>query len=265
MEAEDDNVRKNLGRLMNDEQTEFRSPHDINRLLNDKAQVFSYTKFLTRVEKLLRSWVAKALGVPVLHEVYFPNEENKMQREKDALTRMKQARERLEEDVEDPLPEVAAYAARARRGRRSPSVEESSNDSDDSGEMEVEKQSRKRKGHMLDKKKSATRIAFDGENGDDDDEEIDEPEERDPSNQSVLSSPKRRKSTLREKLSPSPGKTRKSQAKKYDGRRAWSNVETMAIREGIAEYGMGKWAIIKEHFDVVLSNRTSGQIKVSLG
>lgn len=259
VESEDDTVRKSLRRLLNDDETSFRPPHDLNRLLNDKTQVFSYKKFLKRTEALLQSWTKTVLGAPALMEVYFPNEANKKKRDQETLKRLKVSRERLGDHVEDPLPEVAAAAARARRAHQSPSMDESSDDS----YVVVEEPIRKRRGHMFDKKQSATRLTFNGDNGDsgdDDDEEVDDPGNEYPNDQSLLRSPKRHRSQLRASLSP--GKKRKSQAKTYDGRRAWTDIETRAIREGIAEYGMGKWAMIKEHFDVILKDRTSGQIKV---
>jgi len=57
------------------------------------------------------------------------------------------------------------------------------------------------------------------------------------------------------------GKQRKSQTKKYEGRRQWTEEEKNAIKEGIVQIGYGKWALIKEHFEPILNDRTSGQIK----
>ena len=55
---------------------------------------------------------------------------------------------------------------------------------------------------------------------------------------------------------------RKSQQKKYEGRRQWLPEEAKAIKEGVRLYGIGHWAKIKNRYDYVLRNRTSGQIKV---
>ena len=54
----------------------------------------------------------------------------------------------------------------------------------------------------------------------------------------------------------------KSQTKKYEGRRVFSDEEKRAIREGVRELGVGKWAPIKEMYNVILQDRTSQQIKV---
>jgi hypothetical protein len=53
----------------------------------------------------------------------------------------------------------------------------------------------------------------------------------------------------------------KSQQKCYIGRRAWTNEEKRAIREGIKIFGKGQWSVIKNHFKEELADRTSSQIK----
>ncbi|KAL3918109.1 MAG: hypothetical protein SGILL_004395 [Bacillariaceae sp.] len=255
LEAGDDHVRTSLQRLLCADQTEFRSPHDINRLLNDPSNVFSYKKFLTRTDALIGSWIHAVLGEPVLYEVYFGTTD------KEKVQRLKDSRQRLGDHVEDPLPEVAAIAAKARRRRQLPSID----DSDDSDEEEKQ-QTRKRKGSMLDKKKSAKRMDFDddGEDGDDDgdDEDLEDPEEE--SNAPALRSPgERMRMHNAGKTSPLK-KQRKSQEKTYEGRRMWSDAEINALKDGIREFGTGKWAQIKEYYPIVLKDRTSGQIKVCI-
>jgi hypothetical protein len=65
--------------------------------------------------------------------------------------------------------------------------------------------------------------------------------------------------------SPSPAsKRRKSQEKKYEGRRRFTDEEKRAIKEGVREKGMGKWAEIKELYWATLQDRTSQQIKVGI-
>jgi hypothetical protein len=56
-------------------------------------------------------------------------------------------------------------------------------------------------------------------------------------------------------------KKRLSQLKCYTGRRSWTDEEKGAIREGIQIFGIGHWAVIKNHFKKELVDRTSGQIK----
>jgi hypothetical protein len=244
LEAEDESIRSTLKRLLTEDQSSFRSPHDISKLLNDPSQVFSYKKFLQRAGELLQLWVKTVLGKPLLYDFYFGDNA------KDKLQRLKESRERLGDHVEDPLPEIAEIAARARREHHSALMD----DSDDSDKTDDE-HPRKRKGHMLDKKKSATRLGFD-DNGNDDDEDE---EVEDPDPPALRSPPPKR--IFSPRTSPLK-KQRKSQEKSYEGRRNWSDAEISALREGIAEYGLGKWALIKERYDTVLKDRTSGQIKV---
>ena len=248
LEAGDENVRKSLLRLLNPEQTRFRSPSDINRILNDPSSVFSFKKFLNRAEALIRSWVMTALGTPLLYDVYFEVDDD------EKVQRLQHSRKRLGDHVVDPLPEVVKAASKAKRGRKMTPVEES-DDSDD----EEKKRTPKRRGRMLDKKKSAKRLDFDGSG--DEDEEIEDPENLD--NRPALRSPDEQMRMYNHgKESPLKKKARKSQEKTYEGRRVWNEAEVNAIKEGIEIYGNGKWAEIKDHFHVVLKDRTSGQIKV---
>jgi hypothetical protein len=60
----------------------------------------------------------------------------------------------------------------------------------------------------------------------------------------------------------SPASRSKSQIKKYEGRRRWTDEEKSAIKEGIRQLGKSKWAKIKELYGVILNDRTSMQIKV---
>jgi hypothetical protein len=53
----------------------------------------------------------------------------------------------------------------------------------------------------------------------------------------------------------------KSQIKKYIGRRPWTDEEQRAVQKGIELFGKGQWAVIKDHFKEVLTDRTSMQIK----
>ena len=168
----------------------------------------------------------------------------------------------MNDHVVDPLPRAAAIAEKARRLRKSTSLDDDEDDDDDNEDdeqseedAEDRKKSRKRKGTYLEKKKSAKRLGF---NSDDEGEIVEDPDDQE--EKAVLKSPKKMSKAA---ASPSPGrKLRKSQMKKYEGRRTWTDAEVGAIKQGIAEFGWGKWAQIKEHYKAILKDRTSGQIKV---
>ncbi|KAG7348490.1 hypothetical protein IV203_017195 [Nitzschia inconspicua] len=262
--SKDEMIQKAMNRLLTADKDAFRSTHDIVRLLNDPNQVFSFAKLLQRTNTLLRAWAETALGEPKMAELYLPgsNAGTKQKlREKEGVMRLQRSRARLNEKVVDPLPRAAAVAGKARRlvhpkmtsldlSDREQDEDVEIESSDDSAEAANErKESRKRKGSFLEPKKSASRLDNEEENLEDDDQE----------DKVALRSPKR---MAEEATSPSSGKKqRKSQAKKYDGRRVWTEAETGAIKQGIAEFGWGKWAQIKDHYSVILRNRTSGQIK----
>ena len=55
----------------------------------------------------------------------------------------------------------------------------------------------------------------------------------------------------------------KSQQKKYQGRRLWTEEEKLAVKRGCQELGIGRWAEIKTNYFSSLRDRTSGQIKVN--
>jgi hypothetical protein len=111
----------------------------------------------------------------------------------------------------------------------------------------VEERKESHKGKFLEQKKSATRVDFhsDGDN------EIIEERGRD-----------HWKAIPQITTNPAGKKSRKSQQKTYEGRRAWTETEIHAIKEGIATFGWGKWAQIKDYYNAILKNRTSSQIKV---
>ncbi|KAG7369198.1 hypothetical protein IV203_031941 [Nitzschia inconspicua] len=264
--SKDEKIQNAMNRLLNSDKDAFRSTHDIVRLLNDPNEVFSFAKLLKRTNKLLRAWAETALGEPKMAELYLhgSNAGTKQKlREKEGVMRLQRSRARLNEKVVDPLPRAATIAGKARRNvlPKRTSLDLSDREQNEDGEIEssddsVEvanqrKESRKRKGSYLEPKESASRVDFDEEeNLEDDDNQEDKV---------ALRSPKR---MAEEATSPSSGKKqRKSQAKKYDGRRVWTEAETGAIKQGIAEFGWGKWAQIKDHYRVILRNRTSGQIK----
>ena len=274
-----------LAFLRKDKRRTFHSPSTIRKLLNDPKKPMSYAFILNRVNKLFRSWAEKVLPKSILAEKY--NDDAKVEATEDAaaaaaattseannksesdhvraLGRLQRARARLDDRVEDPLPEVLAAANRAKRKQTKQNYQ-SEDDEEDKQLLSPSKSKRMRsrspraRGKLLEKKKTAIRLGFTPEEADvSDSENIEDPEEE----EEVLSQVKKR--TIAVKSSGSPTKTPvKSQQKKYEGRRAWTDVEKNAIKEGIQNFGIGKWALIKEENAVILGNRTSGQIKVRL-
>ena len=278
-----------LAFLRKDKRRTFHSPSTIRKLLNDPKKPMSYAFILNRVNKLFRSWAEKVLPKSILAEKY--NDDAKVEATEDAaaaaaavaaattseannksesdhvraLGRLQRARARLDDRVEDPLPEVLAAANRAKR-KQTEQKYQSEDDEEDKQLLSPSKSKRMRsrspraRGKLLEKKKTAIRLGFTPEVADESDSEnIEDPEEE----EEVLSQVKKR--TIAVKSQGSPTKTPvKSQQKKYEGRRAWTDVEKNAIKEGIQNFGIGKWALIKEENAVILGNRTSGQIKVRL-
>jgi hypothetical protein len=59
---------------------------------------------------------------------------------------------------------------------------------------------------------------------------------------------------------PKP-KNRQSQRKMYSGRRGWSDKEKNTLKFGIQTIGVGKWASIKQVYEEIFEQRTTGQIK----
>lgn len=273
-----------LSLLTNDQTDTFHSPPTIRRLLDDPSQPHSYAFFLNRVNKLMRAWVSQVFqsetitGI-ALSSVKTPKLEPARETENAqdrALKKLQRSRARLNENVEDPLAEAVAAASRARRSRKRkqpepiPSEENSENEESDennSGEgraftgriKTIKKKKHKRspiaRGTMLEKKKSATRLEFTPEKGSDS-ENIEDPDQED----DVLPDVKKRAKAA----SPSPSKKLKSQEKMYDGRRAWTDAEKNAVKEGISRFGLGKWAVVKKEYFMTLKFRTSGQIKVRI-
>jgi hypothetical protein len=262
-------IQRAMSRLLSEDQESFRSRHDIVRLLNDPTQVFSYSKLMQRTDSLLRAWTEIALGEPRMAEMYLPGSDSaakRKEREKEGMKRLQQSRARLSKNVVDPLPRAAAIAERARRAPKTEAPdlsdgEEEEDDIEDSEEsdevVEQRKKSRKRKGGILDLKESAERLDFSNV---DEDENLEEPEEEEDNDEAVLPTPEKIARIASPKSSGK--KARKSQMKKYEGRRTWTEAETSAIKQGIEEFGWGKWALIKEHYKAILKDRTSGQIKV---
>jgi hypothetical protein len=121
---------------------------------------------------------------------------------------------------------------------------------DEDSDQDFEERKESRKGKFLEHKKSATRVDFQSN-----DEEVIMEEWDGGDWEAAPQIP-------RGMAKPTGKKSRKSQQKKYEGRRMWTETEIYAIKEGIASFGWGKWAEIKDHYNAILKNRTSSQIKV---
>jgi hypothetical protein len=214
----------------------------------------TFDKFDDRVEALMADWVEFSFEEPKLSPFYFPD--GVAENSAEALMRLREARHLLKHEGTDPLEESirlantlsAGNSASPNRGRtRAPGSH-----------------SRRRAGSSMYKRKAtATRLEFE----EDDEEEVNS---NDPTVGTYhLSKLPRREARPEfeesdEEYSPNKKKRRKSQEKKYQGKRPWSDEEKMAIVEGIRKLGLSKWAKIKKKYDVLFELRTSSQIKVSL-
>ena len=121
---------------------------------------------------------------------------------------------------------------------------------------------------MYKKRKTATRLTFN--NSQEEEEEVNSDDPNGDGTYRLSRLPRRGATSAgdeesdEEEYTPSKKKARKSQEKKYQGKRPWSDEEKKALIEGIRTVGLSKWAKIKEKYDVLFHLRTSGQIKVSL-
>ena len=171
---------------------------------------------------------------------------------REQIHNLRNVRAKLDERVDDPLEQIYATAAGAaaspNRRRRSASSQHSGSLRKRSASSRHSNSSRKKaRGRMLERKRTAQSLEF---SEDDSDDECGSDRRR-----------IRRNSTGSEL---SPWKHKKSQKKKYDGRRIWTDEEKDAIKEGMRMFGKGKWAAIKKQFSALLEDRTSSQIKVGL-
>ena len=186
------------------------------------------------------------------HPLADQSQRNRARERSDQTERLHRAREALAAGV-DPLRESVAIAEAV--GRRPRSNERTSSQQGSS-----QKRRRPAGSAFYDKKKSSKALTFDDSEEDDSIEDSEDDQRGRPS----LTSPPKRRVVVKKRRLSSDG-VLLSQAKKYEGRRKWSDEEKRAIREGIRTFGLGKWAIIKEEYDIILRDRTSGQIKVCFG
>eukprot|EP00429_Kryptoperidinium_foliaceum_P072905 CAMPEP_0176053832 /NCGR_PEP_ID=MMETSP0120_2-20121206/26780_1 /TAXON_ID=160619 /ORGANISM="Kryptoperidinium foliaceum, Strain CCMP 1326" /LENGTH=516 /DNA_ID=CAMNT_0017387293 /DNA_START=51 /DNA_END=1601 /DNA_ORIENTATION=+ len=276
-QEEDKTIRSNLNNIFEvddglspGEIPSLRSIGELRRTMNSKP--FTLHRFDERVDVLMVDWIDNFFEEPRLIPHYFPDEEvseasihppsprrEETQQVKRSLSPsglrvLREARRTLRQTGEDPLNESMRLAEEAtgatRNSRVSISPRRRRRNSQDPEE-----------GRLYAKKQSATSLQFDEE---DDEEELDDEDPnadgRAPRLGPLPRQPKRRSSTSNKENTPNK-RVKKSQQKKYKGKRSWSTEEKRAIIEGLRTYGKGKWAQIKDQYDVTFQLRTSGQIK----
>jgi hypothetical protein len=243
--------------------SEFRCLGELREMM--KAKPFCFTVLDDRLNSVMRAWTEDAFEEPTLKEIYFPEEEDENDDAAGAVQRLRRSRTALNQEGEDPLDESLRLAngiggSSAKKKRSTPG---SARPERTSSRYSSPLHKRARGGILLKKRKTATRLEFGDsqeqvvQRADYDSEEVSEPDDG-----AVLSDLPRLAARADSEDSISPKKPRKSQKKKYDGRRVWSDEEKRAIKEGIKQIGAGQWADIKKLYEVILNDRTSGQIKV---
>jgi Myb-like DNA-binding domain len=237
---------------------------------------FNFDRFDDRIDLLMGEWCAECFNEPRLAPFYFPDHPeqvpetdsttgaaNSPQNRIEVMNDLRTKRRNLRNTGEDPLQDslrlagllsgqltVAAAAAAAAAS----AAATTSRDPPDS----------RRASSLYRQKRSATQLQFDD---DDDEEEIESDDPNGDGGTHQLSSlPVRGALNITEGEeggddTPRRSKKRKSQQKKYEGKRPWHEEEKTAIIEGIRRHGKGNWAEIKKDYDVLFAMRTSGQIK----
>lgn len=259
---EDKQVQLAFAYLLEKDRKSFKPVDKLQEIFSDRTRPYSFDRLIERTNKLIRKWADLVFDAPTLAGHYIHDEDKR--KESKALERLHRSRARLDESVKDPLPDVVAAAARAKRPAASSANDKDSDEdnADEPGPIETKKRRSSRSrdgGRLIEQKKSAVQLVF--SQGESDDEEIEEAGDDD--DDEVLPGTTNRTLQVTTNLPPaSPRKKAKSQQKPYDGKRAWTNDERNAIKEGIKICGKGNWAAIKERFSHILAERTSGQIKV---
>ncbi len=256
---EDKEIKTALAFLLEKDRASFKSAKELHAIFGDRKRPYSFDRLVERTNRMMREWADAVFDTPKLAALYVHDEDKRMV--SNAMERLHRSRARLDESVKDPLPNVVAAAARAkRRSQTSVNDEDSNDDGDDVDTLEPLQKRRRRSrsrlgGRLIEPKESAVQLAFSQE--DSDEEEIEEP------NDDVEVLPSTGKEPLQARNNMSPKKKQaKSQQKPYEGKRNWTLEEKNAIKEGIKVCGRGNWAMIKERFSRILADRTSGQIKV---
>jgi len=279
--------------LKNDGTDAFHSASTIRKLLDDPSQMYSYTRLLDRVEKLIRNWVSTVFGPPTIVGMTppirraanaIPPDRGVVAERQDAkfhaLQRLQHSRARLKDRVEDPLPAAVTMAARATRARkrkhRNPvSVpakardDDDDDDDDDDSSDPIRDSDEGSGGESSDYKRPAIsrkankerrRHMYQAARGrllerKKTAKRIDFTQSDNEDNDEVLPEVKRRIKVSEAKY------FKKSQEKCYEGRRNWTDLEKAAVVDGIKVLGVGNWAAIKRREALILRDRTSGQIK----
>ena len=238
---------------------------------------FCLNFFLNRVEKNLRHWIQDTMKErPLLNTIYGPRQEQEEQQTQENVTntnpagnddddddddnnavgRLNRARATLHAHGDDPLSESLELATQAIGTQPTPPKTAS------------QKQKRA-KASFYDKHEAATRLSFGDSQVDDIMDDSDDDDNSAAAHLSTLPSPVKSDSgshshshSRRNKRKGRSSPTKKTQVKKYEGRRKWTQEEKRAIQQGIRELGKGKWAEIKDLYSVLLAERTSGQISV---
>lgn len=267
-EEEHKRIRKAfLSFFENAETYTLHSPATVRKLFDDPSNPHSFMFLTNRLNKIMRAWVSLVFVCPTITNMNSSagrrsNDGNIENGQARALQRLQLSRERLNSHVEDPLASTVVAAATAKRKRRTESENDDDRDDDTSvgdraftGRTKKIKKKQQTKSPrvqktMFEKKKSATRLNFTPEKEND----IDSVED---SMGETLPDVKERPNIV----SLYPRRTLKSQEKKYEGRRFWTDDEKNAIIEGVKYFGLGRWADIKKKYSEELEFRTSGQIK----
>jgi hypothetical protein len=243
--VQDQFLRKIFGKGDDDEAPpRLRTIGELREAFSEKP--FNFDRFHDRIDVLMGEWCTELFNEPRLAPFYFPDNlvEAHNQNPIEILNNLRKKRRNLRNTGEDPLQDSLRLAENL--AAQSPAAR----DPPDS----------RRASSLYRRKSSATQLKFD-------DEEYVEPTIRKGDGTHQLSSlPVRgglevEEDSHGEEDTPRRTKKRKSQQKKYEGKRSWGVEEKSAIIEGIRTHGKGNWADIKQEYDVLFSMRTSGQIK----
>lgn len=213
---------------------------------------FNFSRFDVRIDGLMVEWCDTLFDEPRLNPFYFPDEVTD-QDPVQILNNLRDKRRTLRDTGLDPLEDTIRLA-------------EAVADRPDTATARDPPDAR-RASTMYQRKKSAVQLRFD----ESEEEDVDSEDPTRDRTRHLSKVPTPRGSPMRKRHSvgsedggdgtPSRKKSRKSQQKKYEGRRQWSDDEKNAVAEGIRKFGIGNWARIKDHYNVLFSMRTSGQIK----
>ena len=280
----DKSVRSALsGLVVSDESTgelELKELQELRESLCGNA-VLSLTKTCERIKKKCMMWSKDVFGTPKFDSVFFPEDEDEEEYSDEnvnpaisqqetmdaeanaaAILKLREARLKLKKTGKDPKEEMLALASKTVEAKKSPASVKKAKKSPGPASIQISSSppvERGEAGYLLKRKDNATSLQFNDSQSPAEDEELSEPD-----GSAVLSElPQRAVNVKRKRLSTgSDGiKKKKSQEKKYQGRRMWTEVEKQAIREGVRSLGAGQWADIKQRYKTIFEYRTSGQIK----